>query len=100
LKYSRSDAILFIYDITNRDSFLSLSNYINNLTELLKNNINKPIIGLIGNKLDLILKREVEKEEAEKFAKENEISLFMECSAKNSTNISEIFNCIIEMTNY
>jgi small GTP-binding protein len=93
LYYRRVRGILLTYDVTNRKSFESLSDFIKDIKTLTNKKVK---IVLIGNKIDLISKREVEIEEAQKFAKENEIPLFMECSAKNSTNISEIFHSIIE----
>lgn len=46
---------------------------------------------LIGNKCDLEEKRQVSKEEGEKFAKENGI-FFIEASAKTDNNVDEVNN--------
>ncbi|KAF7732757.1 Ras- protein Rab-2A [Apophysomyces ossiformis] len=49
-------------------------------------------IMLIGNKCDLDKrKRQVTQEEAERFAKENDIPLFLETSAKSAENVDEAF---------
>lgn len=49
-------------------------------------------IMLIGNKSDLERnKRQVTREEAERFAQENDIPLFMETSAKSAENVEEAF---------
>ena len=45
---------------------------------------------LVGNKLDLDNKRQVMKNEAELFAKENEMA-FLEVSAKENVNVKEAF---------
>ena len=47
------------------------------------------VIILIGNKCDLD-KRQVSKEEGERFAKENGL-IFMETSAKTAENVEEAF---------
>jgi GTPase SAR1 family protein len=48
------------------------------------------VIILIGNKSDLDSKRQVSKEEGERFAKENNL-IFMETSAKTAENVEEAF---------
>lgn len=47
---------------------------------------------LIGNKSDLDhRKRQVTTEEAQRFAEENDIPLFLETSAKSADNVEEAF---------
>lgn len=47
---------------------------------------------MVGNKSDLDeSQRQVTAEEAEKFAKENGIALFLETSAKSAKNVEEVF---------
>ena len=46
---------------------------------------------LVGNQKDREGEREVSKEEAERFVKENKIDLFMETSAKTSENVQQTF---------
>ena len=48
-------------------------------------------IFLIGNKSDLNESREVPKEKAEQFVKDNELKLFLESSAKTGLNINRLF---------
>jgi len=50
---------------------------------------------LVGNKSDLEGEREVNREVAKNFAKENNL-LFLETSAKNGTNIEKIFQILSE----
>ena len=79
--------VLIIYDITNRQTFNNLQNWINTI----QNYCNKYItLYMIGNKCDLEEQREVNYEEGEKFAQENNIH-FNESSAKENININEIF---------
>ena len=49
------------------------------------------IFCLVGNKIDLEETRQVSTKEAEDFAKANDF-LFFEVSAKNGTNVQELFN--------
>lgn len=49
-------------------------------------------IVLVGNKCDLKTRsRQVTREEGEKFAKDNDIPLFIETSAKSAENVEEVF---------
>lgn len=48
------------------------------------------VIMLIGNKSDLAKDRQVSREEAEKFAKENDL-FFLETSAKSADNVEQAF---------
>lgn len=49
------------------------------------------VIMVIGNKSDLESKRQVSREEGERFAEENNL-FFMEASAKSAENVEEAFN--------
>ena len=91
------DGIMFVYDITIKDSRVIISDWI----QLFRNKRqNFPMI-LLGNKVDLIeqKEREMEEKEGNKFAKENEIDFFV-TSCKDGTNINDavdsIFNKILE----
>ena len=94
--YASSQGLLFIYDITNRETFDNLDEWFKNVRDDLGNEKNYLII-LIGNKLDLAeedhLKREVTVEDAKNKCKENGIEWGGECSAKTFTEkeLKEIF---------
>jgi len=60
--------VIFVYDITYRESFDSLSEYINIAKEILGNNFY--IGAIVGNKIDLIENEKVSEIEARKFAEE------------------------------
>ena len=85
-----------IYDITNNESFLNIKNW---LKEVNENTDNKSIKCLIGNKIDLVeakvKKREVLKEDAQKFAMQNNL-IFFETSACKNININLAFEEIAE----
>lgn len=52
---------------------------------------------LVGNKCDLENnQRQVTREEGEKFAKDNDIPLFLETSAKSAENVEEVFRMTAE----
>lgn len=76
-----------MYDITRRDTFNHISTW---LDEVKQNGNSDMVIILIGNKSDLDSKRQVSKEEGERFAKENGL-IFMETSAKTAENVEESF---------
>ena len=90
--FDLADGIILIYDITNKNSFNGLQNWIDIIKEEITFEI--PII-LFGNKNDLEFSREVSKEEAEKFSKENNF-MFFECSAKevSQNNLINVFDTI------
>ena len=50
----------------------------------------------MGNKFDNQEKREVNTNESEKFKEDNQFDFFEEVSAKNGTNINNIFKKIIQ----
>ena len=80
-----ADGILLIYDITRKETFDNVSNWIENIRENKKKNF--PII-LIGNKSDLENERQVTKGEGD--AKSKELGLlFFETSNKDGINIEE-----------
>ena len=82
--------ILLLYDVTNKDSFKNLENW---LIEIEKNSNQKVLKILIGNKCDLTEDREITTEEGQTFANRNGMQ-FMETSAKMNTNVSEAFTTL------
>lgn len=82
--FKNSQGIILVYDITNRETFNSLKDWLASIKEKLGENDVKKVI--IGNKVDL--PREVSKEEASKMCLTHSISYF-ETSAKANTGIDE-----------
>lgn len=76
------------------DDLSSFNNVITWLQDVREISTSIPIV-LFGNKCDLVDNRKVEKEEAEEFANNNEVTYF-ETSAKENINIKEGFDKIIE----
>jgi Ras-related protein Rab-11A len=91
--YRGAVAAILVYDITNADSYLSISQWLKEIRD--HNNDPHLIIMLVGNKCDLTHLRAVPTHEAEAFAKENNL-FFIEASALLSTNINEAFNIILK----
>ena len=74
-----------MYDITNRESFDTISRWWQDIKDHKENDF--PVI-LVGNKCDLEDKRKVKKEEGERLAKEYNVH-FYEASNKDGTNVEE-----------
>ena len=88
--FKGAHGILLIYDITNKESFKELENW---LGEVERNASNQVLKILLGNKCDLDDKREITKDEGEAFAMRNGMQ-FMETSAKVNTNVNEAFEAL------
>ena len=86
--YRNSSLAVIVYAINSKDSFEDIEMW---LRELRTHSSPDVKVFLIGNKVDLEDEREVRKEDAEAFCKENNINLFMESSAKTGFNAQNIF---------
>ena len=83
--YIRGSSLIFlIFDITKKESFDHLNEWITFIT-----NIENGNIVVVGNKIDLKENRVITKEEAEKYCKEKNYDYF-EVSAKEGTNINNL----------
>ena len=86
--YTRdANIILLVYDVTSKDSFLHLSDWLRDLTNVKKEEV---IFAVVGNKTDLDDRREVNSNEGENYAKEHDF-IFAEVSAKTGDGFSELF---------
>ncbi|KAJ3435793.1 ras-related protein rab-2a [Anaeramoeba flamelloides] len=85
--YRGAAGALIVYDITRRETFDHLVTWLKDAREHSSPNLQ---IMLIGNKSDLGFKREVKKEEGQKFADEHGL-LFLETSAKTAENVEKAF---------
>ncbi|KAK0497197.1 ras family-domain-containing protein [Armillaria luteobubalina] len=85
-----SSVAIVVFDITNRQSFLSTTKWIDDVRS---ERGSDAIIVLVGNKADLSDKRQVTLEEATAKATQLEI-LFMETSAKAGHNVKSLFKKI------
>ena len=87
-EYQNANYILIVFDLTNRETFLSLNEWINHCHSVQNQNMD---LILIGNKSDLNQNRVVSTEESKKFASDNNIEYF-EISAYNKEDIKNIFD--------
>ena len=88
----RVQGIIILFDITNKDSFNNLNEWIKTVREQVGNNL---AILLVGNKCDLEENRLVLKEEANIFAKNEKIK-YIETSCKTGENIIKAIDYICE----
>jgi Ras-related protein Rab-1A len=91
--YRGSHGIIIVYDITNLESFNNVARWLEDIHRYTSNTAYKI---LIGNKSDLLEKREVDYNTAKQFADQKGIT-FLETSAKNSNNVQELF---LDMTKH
>ena len=88
--YRGAHGILLLYDVTDRESFKNLSNW---LIEIEKN-ANKNILKvLIGNKTDLQEKRIISYNQGKEFADTYGLK-YVETSAKKNLNVTEAFETL------
>ena len=90
-----SNIFILVYSIDKKNTFDNLNNLLSNINKF-KNEQKKIFYCLLGNKLDNEDRREVTKIEAEQFRDEKNFDFFQEVSAKNGTNINEMFKKLIE----
>ena len=88
--YKGANGILLLYDITNLNSFKSLSNWLIDIEKNSSKNVKKI---LIGNKCDLNELRKIPMNKGKEFADTYNMK-FIETSAKNNVNINECFNIL------
>ena len=85
--YKGAHGLILVFDLTDRQSFLDLDNW---LVEIEKHASERVVKMLIGNKSDLEGARTVSYEEATNYAKCNGMK-YIETSAKTSKNVTEAF---------
>ena len=84
--YRSADAIVLVYDIGSATSFRNLSEWLQEVERYAGNSVHRILIGNKSDRTD----REIASEHGRQFAQENGMP-FLETSAKNSSNIDELF---------
>lgn len=85
--YQKADGIVFAFALDSQESFINVKNWMFDVKKLVKpDNIKL----LVGTKSDLEKERQVDSKEISAFTKDNDL-FYLESSALNNTNISEIF---------
>merc|ERR1712176_1058193 len=85
--YRGADGIILVYDITDRESFAHVDDWLDEVNRYVNESTCKI---LVGNKCDLDTERQVSKEEAKKKAEDLGLA-FVETSAKDATNVESAF---------
>ena len=86
-----SQLIVLVYAVNDKKSFENISSWVKDIR-----NINEDAkLLLVGNKCDLEKERQVTEENAKQYATENNME-FMEVSAKDGTNIENMFNSSLQ----
>ena len=85
--YKNSACALIVYDISKRQSFESISSWIEDCRDSSPKSV---FMVLVGNKCDLEKEREVSEEEGRILAEKNGM-LFFETFAKTGKNVEEVF---------
>jgi small GTP-binding protein len=83
--YRGCAGIIIVYDVTRQDSFEKVTDWIQEVRRF----VSVPLM-IIGNKCDLVEKRQVATEAGEELAEQQGL-IFMETSAKANTNIGAAF---------
>ena len=91
--YRKADGIIIVFDVTNRESFDKVHDWVKSVYDNTDTYREIQII-LVGNKIDLELNRQISKEEGIKLSKYFEIPYF-EASAKNSNGVRDFMVKII-----
>ena len=82
--------VLLVYDITDLESFLALSNWLSLSKQYAKTDA---VLFLVGNKSDMGERRVVPREKANVFADRNGL-VFMECSGLTGYNVLDLFDSV------
>lgn len=83
--FRKADGVIVMYDLTAKQSFLSVRQWLSSVEEAVGDRI--PVL-LLGNKIDNEKEREVPRGLGEQLAKENNL-IFYECSAYSGHNTKE-----------
>jgi len=83
--YRNCSGIIIVYDVTRMDSFEKVTDWIQEVRRF----VSVPLM-IVGNKCDLVDKRQVPTERGEELAQQQGL-IFMETSAKANTNIGAAF---------
>ena len=86
--YRNASLAMMVYSIDSKESFIHINQWLKEIR--VQSNPDVKII-LIGNKNDLDDKRQVPKEEAQKFIDENQLLYFEKTSAKTGLNSKKVF---------
>jgi Ras-related protein Rab-1A len=88
--YRNADAIIVVYDITDKESFQDVKGHITEGTRYSQRSEKF----IVGNKNDLGDDRQVDKDAGNELASSLSVAGFFETSAKTGDNVDEFFECV------
>lgn len=91
--YRGADGVFIVFDLNNIKTFTQLDFWLQRVLAEIDPD-KKPIFVLVGNKSDL--PRQVPHIEIQEFTKKYNIGSYIEASAKNNNNVSEMFDILLE----
>lgn len=91
--YRGAQGVVMVYDVTRRDSFENLEQWLKEIKLYSPNNGEGVVKLLVGNKIDL--ERSIPREEAEAWARSQGM-LFLEASAKTKMGIRQCFLEVVQ----
>ncbi|XP_062525536.1 replication factor C (activator 1) 5 isoform X1 [Bombyx mori] len=89
-----SDIILFVYDLTNLQSFEKLKLWVSTIKNIIESETKKPLLALFGNKSDLEHQRAVRISCVQKFASEHLLENF-KGSARTGDMVNTLFTTLV-----
>ncbi|KAL3319862.1 GTP-binding protein of the rab [Cichlidogyrus casuarinus] len=92
--YRGAHGIIVVYDITDRATFDHVKDWSQEIQRCASSTVKKL---LIGNKIDLVDKRQVEITEGKQLALDYQME-FIETSAQNATNVDDAFTKMAQMS--
>lgn len=87
-----TDFAITVFDITRKETLKNIKEWVDDV----RKGAPEVLLYLVGNKVDLTTDRVVKPEAAEKMVKNLGILGYMETSAKDGTNVKELFQAISE----
>ncbi|XP_046352423.1 ras-related protein Rab-37-like isoform X4 [Haliotis rufescens] len=88
--YRDANALLLLYDVTNKASFDNIRAWLAEINEYAQEDV---VIMLLGNKADIAGERVIRREDGERLAREYGVA-FMETSAKTGMNVELAFMAV------
>ena len=90
--YRGANAIIIVFDLSDKQTFISITEWLKQIEKHANENVFK---FLVGNKSDLVDKRQITYEEAKQYADDHDLP-YIETSAKEGININELFDSSIK----
>ncbi len=95
--YRNADGVILVFDVTNEKSFANLPQWLSEVEEFSEKGKSAPKLLLVGNKSDLVDRRRVQPEAAEKFAAERKMVGYVETSSVGTiVNVKRAFATLIQ----